>query len=149
MKKLLFGLIATVMLGLNVNATEVITKNTTNQNEADLARAKVIISIDWGRKSRDCSGFGICSITITVELEPTEISFRGTSNDKGNLSLELSDTGLKNLRSTFGSNTIILEEDYTLTDEACKALELRPGYTIKAGKYTVKSVGKGLYAVVL
>ena len=59
--------------------------------------------------------------------------------------LEMNDIGLKSVQSTFGSNTIIIEEDFVLSNEVCKSLGLKQGYTVKTGKYLLKEVSKGQY----
>lgn len=160
MKKLVFGLIATVMFGLNADAkTNLPLDNSTantitdvsDQTKVDDGKIKLTISIDWGRKSRDCRGFGICAVVVDIdfEIDPIEILFKGTSNDEGRLVLELTSKGLENIKKTFGSDTIVIEEDFRLSDQDCKNLELKAGYTIKAGKYQVKQDAKGVSYVTL
>jgi hypothetical protein len=120
------------------------------KNEID--RVKVIIKIDWGRKSQNCeSGFGICSVSVEVDLgiDLSNISFRGGADANGKLQLDITTRGMESIRKQFGSDVIILEEDFRLSDEMCKTLELRLGYTIKAGRYRPVKTTTGEYTVVL
>lgn len=142
MKKLLFGLIATVMLSLNANASNTV-KFVNNNSEKEITNAPKIpitIHIEFGRKSKGCTGFGICSMDITVDLE-----FSALANETGGLDVNFSDKGLARIKEVFGSSTVVIEENFTLSDELCKNLELRSGYTIKAGKYAVQKGADGNY----
>lgn len=110
---------------------------------------KVKITIDFGRKSRGCVGFGFCSIVIEGDIPLDQISFKGDVNSNGNLQLEVTKLGMESIFKTFGSKTIILEEDYTISNEVCKQIGLKEGYTIKAGKYTVMTDRSGVNSVIL
>jgi hypothetical protein len=142
MKKLVFGLIATVMFGFVGSATCIELNIPSVQKISKLDCLKVSIHINWGRVSKGCSGFGICGVTIDIE----DKAFSG-STQNGSFVLEMNDLGLKSVQSSFGSNTIIIEEDFVLSNEVCKSLGLKQGYKVKTGKYLIKTVSKGLYSV--
>jgi hypothetical protein len=144
MKKLVFGLIATVMFGF-VGSANCVEMNTPSiQKSSKLDYVKVSIQIDWGRVSRGCKGFGICDVTIVIDIENK--TFSGSAQN-GSFVLEMNDTGLKSVQSSFESNTIIIEEDFVLSNEVCKSLGLKQGYIVKTGKYLIKTVSKGFYSV--
>ncbi len=156
MKKLLFGFVAVIAFGLNVNAKEVLSTEKVSIKEEvvssksdsdDLLKIKVII--DFGRKSKDCTGFGICSITLESDIPLDQISFRGEANTNGNLQLEVTKLGMESITKTFGSKTIILEEDFTVSSEVCKQMGLKEGYTVKSGKYNVITDRSGVNYVIL
>lgn len=145
---MLFGLIATVMLSVSGNANEL--KNSIKQNsETSLfenLRIKISIHIEWGRKSRNCAGFGICSTDISVETELNEITAINEGN--GLFKIEFNDTQLSSIKKHFNSiDKITISEDYILPDEVCNKLELKTGYVIKKGEYSIKTIEKGYYSV--
>ncbi|CAM3673142.1 hypothetical protein FSS13T_26400 [Flavobacterium saliperosum S13] len=156
MKKLLFGFVAVIAFGLNVSAKEVVSTEKLSEKEAVVSSKsdsedllKIKITIDFGRKSKDCTGFGVCSIVLEGDIPLDQISFRGEANSNGNLQLEVTKLGLESIIKTFGSKTIILEEDFTVSSEVCKQIGLKEGYTVKAGKYTVTTDRSGINSVIL
>lgn len=112
--------------------------NSIDENKADIEadRWNVSFEINWGRKSRDCKGFGICGITIVIQFGVEQEDFQGINQD-GVLHLSLNQDGLKNINSFFGANEIVLEEDYVLSKEVTKKLGLKKGYRIKKGTYQI------------
>lgn len=149
MKKLIFGLIAVVFFGMGANA------GTLESNEKHIAETELIgtgltkimihIDVTWGRKSRGCKGFGICDVDFDVEIDQKNM-FSGTND--GNFTIVFDDEGLKNISNHFGdSSTITIEEDFNLSDKLCEVLELKPGYTVKKGKYNIQKIGEGTYSV--
>lgn len=156
MKKLLFGLVAVVAFGLNVNAKEIaLTKEVSGKEKVVFTESegdnnvKISIHFKWGRISRDCKGFGICDFYIDVDVPLDGVKFYATTNSTGNLELEVTKLGMESVKNTFGGNTIILEEDFTVSSEACKQIGLKEGYTVKAGKYTVTTNRLGVSYVIL
>lgn len=148
MKNLFLALVATVVFSGGqifsnnienekiINPTSEILKCDSFENIDDSSR-DISISIDWGRRSRDCRGFGICGITITID-----IVFRASSSD-GRLVLNFDEKTKKEVMSNFNENSIILEEDFMLPRELTSSLNLKDGYTLKAGKYSIKTTDNG------
>ena len=144
---------AIALFSFNANASEIVenqinevkTENITNIEDATNPRVRVSIDVDFGRRSRDCRGFGVCSVTITIEFS----FFQATTNERGNLVLEANQRGLEQVRSHFGSNTITVEEDYVLPADTAKQLGLASGYTIRAGRYTLADNGSGNFVTVM
>ena len=144
---------AIALFSFNANASEIVenqinevkTENITNIEDATNPRVRVSIDVDFGRRSRDCRGFGVCSVTITIEFS----FFQATTNERGNLVLEANQRGLEQVRNHFGSNTITVEEDYVLPADTAKQLGLASGYTIRAGRYTLADNGSGNFVTVM
>lgn len=153
MKNLFFSLMAIAMFSFNANANEIKentiaisgVENSTNSEDLTSARARLTLEIDFGRRSRDCNGFGVCRMVLTLEIN----FFSVTTNDRGNLVLEANSRGLEVVRSFFGSNTITVEEDYVVPAEITKPLGLAPGYTIRAGKYTLAADRSGNFVTTM
>lgn len=154
MKKLLFGFVAVVAFGLNVNAKEVVSAEKLVEKETLVSTKsegddllKISIHIEWGRVSRNCDGFGLCKTDIDIEFQFND--FFANVTKAGNLNLEVTKSGLESITKKFGGNTIIIEEDYLIPSDVCKQIGLREGYTVKAGKYTVVKNALGVNNVVL
>jgi len=129
MKKILFGLIATVFFGLNGYAQKT---NSDSQNQTSK------IHIEFGRKSKDCGGFGICKFTIDLEIEDVLAiinAFR--TNDNGvnlNLTKDFYNKNEKHLKNGF----LILEEDFVIEKSTSLKLGFKDSKTLKKGRYAVK-----------
>lgn len=148
MKKMVFGLIATIMMSVSGNANEV--KNHTIDElkikTVETLKARINIDITWGRKSKKCQGFGICDVDVSIEIDENKMT--GVNNGNGVFALEFNDTQLTILKKHFNSSEIItISEDFILSDNVCEKLELKRGYIIKKGEYSIKTLDKGLYTV--
>lgn len=151
MKKILFGLIATVMLSFVGNANEFKSNKLLNSDPSlkvdEVTKVKINLDVTWGRKSKECHGFGICDVDVSIEID-NKIGnlFSGTNN--GNFTLEFDEKGLKRINEIFQSNSILtIEEEYVLSEKVCRALELKSGYTLKKGKYKIQKNEIGTYYV--
>lgn len=145
---MLFGLIATVMLSVSGNANSV--KNNSIDElkfkKAETLKTRISIDVIWGRKSKDCKGFGICGVDISIEIDENKMF--GVNNGDGIFTLELNDYQLTVLKKHFGtSEKITISDDFILSDDVCEKLELKRGYIIKKGEYSIKTLDKGLYTV--
>lgn len=129
MKKILFGLIATVFFGLSANAQKT---SSDSQNQTSK------IHIEFGRKSKDCGGFGICKFTIDLEIEDilAIINAFKTSNDGLNINFT-KEFYSKNERF-LNSGFLTLEEDYIMDKETSLKLGFKYPKTLKKGKYAIK-----------
>jgi hypothetical protein len=133
MKKLFFGLLAMVMFGFVGNAKQLHEPIKLHGNHISPERATLVIHLEFGRVSQNCRGFGICDFDADILI--TRGPFTGGADSNGNLVLYINAEGIKKIISYFGSEKIVLEENYTLDDKACKDLGLRSGYTIRTGTY--------------
>lgn len=144
---------AIALFSFNANASEITENNTKecekieNANIDDVTnpRIRVTVTVEFGRASRECRGFGVCSVTVSAELS----FFQATTNDAGKLVIETNQRGFEQVRTHFGSNTITVEEDYVLPANTSKQVGLPTGYTIKAGRYTLADDGRGNFSVVM
>lgn len=145
---MVFGLIATVMFSVNGNANSLEANSNHELKTKTVETLKVRINIDitWGRKSKDCKGFGVCDVDVSIEIDENKMS--GVNNGNGVFSLEFNENQLTVLKKHFGSSEIItISEDYNLSDDVCEKLELKRGYIIKKGEYSIKILDNGLYTV--
>lgn len=150
MKKILFGLIATVFFGLSGFASDLSLNKSLNSDPIlkikEKTKVRITLDVDWGRKSKGCTGFGVCDVDIVIEVDEFRTGFSASNN--GSFTLEFDDKGLKSIYEHFKSDsTLKLEENYVLSDKVCKALELKSGYTLKKGNYKIQKTKEGTYSV--
>ncbi len=118
-----------------------------NSEKTIIAGPIIVISIEIGRKSRNCRGIGICNIGIG--LKNKKGMYEGT-NENGNFVLIFSQKGMSKIQEHFKGNEIILEEDYVLSENITKKLGLKKGYVLKIGTYSISSKKKdGTYSVTM
>lgn len=127
MKKLLFGLVATMML------------STFSFGQAKMVPTKEAqkIHIEIGRKSKDCGGLGIC--VFKIDLTPEELiqiinAFKTVDNQ---IKISFSQDFYKKNKGKLINNIIVIEEEFKLDEVTSKALGFEKGYTIKPGKYPI------------
>jgi hypothetical protein len=114
--------------------------------KAEKLKTKINNDINWGRKSKGCQGFGICDVDVSIEIDENKIF--GVNNGNGIFTLEFNDIQLTTLKKHFGtSEKITISDDFILSDDVCEKLELKRGYIIKKGEYSIKTLDKGLYTV--
>lgn len=155
MKKFLFATATVLLMSASVLAhakSEAIdlrkegndVEKISKKNDEVLEKIRVVIHLKWGRVSRDCQGFGICSADIDVVYERKE--FIGTTDGNGNFVLEITPDGLKSIEKYLGGPVLILDEDFALPVSLTKKLELKTGYKLKAGKYKIQT-GKAISSI--
>ena len=111
-------------------------------NKKNVKPIKIIITITlkWGRKSRNCKGFGICFFVdfggISVESKNKKSKFYAT-NEGGHLKLIITDEGKKEIEKYFGKSMVILGEDVPLPKGLIEVLKLEQK-VLKAGTYSLK-----------
>lgn len=105
-------------------------------NGGDATQKSVVITveIEFGRKSLDCQGFGVCRGRVSGGK-----GIFTASNREGSFVLGMQEKGLAKIQKRFKNNVIILEEDFVLPIEITKKLKLKEGYTLKTGKYKLKT----------
>lgn len=102
---------------------------------------KIKIKLDFGRKSKGCTGFGVCSLTLETEID-FPISVEVTKNE---MTLEMTEAGQQSVARYFGGNKIILEEDFVLSPEFDKQFGLPENTIWPAGTYNVVKTSAGTY----
>lgn len=128
MKKLILGLIATVMFAGTSYAqkTEVKTEG------------RPLIEFEFGRKSKNCGGFGICILRINISPELGAEIIQALLLPGGVLKVAMPPKFYKDHASAFQNGYLVVEEDYVIDRETTKAIGLKDNYTIKTGKYKVE-----------
>lgn len=108
------------------------------QNKSDSQNQVSKIHIEFGRKSKDCGGFGICKFTIDItfdELLDIIKAFRTSDNGINlNFTKEFYEKNSRILQSGF----LVLEEDFIIDQTTSSELGFRERKTLKAGNYKVK-----------
>ena len=137
MKTLFFSLLTCALFlpAFGVKATPV--------PQSDEVGPKITITIELGRKSKDCKRIGICKIGLeSIENQSGstgENTATGTAwIENGKLKVEFDRSSMTDAtyQTHFGSAKFQLEEDYVLSSEVAAALGVR-SYTIKTGAYTI------------
>ncbi len=99
----------------------------------------ISINLELGRKSKGCSGFGICKATIDIELGLSG----GMSDDGTNVILTFDNANYeKQMNNQFKGNQFILEEDFTFDASIAQALS-KPTITVRKGTYPVTKTASG------
>ncbi len=91
------------------------------------------IEIVFGRKSKDCKGWGICYFTI--EVEELSLSRMGYIPDSDEIQLAISKETFAANKDQFEGESFRLEEDVDLPDEVIEKLEIGRSVTLPAGEY--------------
>ncbi|HNS12265.1 MAG TPA: hypothetical protein PKM97_06585 [Bacteroidia bacterium] len=113
--------------------------------KAETAGTKItlIFDIEWGRRSRDCRGFGICRFHVDgqIELErPVKVSLE---NNIMELEVPL-DIAKKN-PNQFDNDMFIMEEDFEVDREISKEFGSQKSLILPAGKYRMKRLEDAVY----
>lgn len=155
MKKVIFGLIATVFMSvssfandkseLNLSERNLFSEECTlvpnygMENDIDIVKSKV--SIKLGRASRGCSGFGVCSLTATIDLLVVEIEIiYDPETSQETMALKVTPEFEQELVRYFGKSALILEEDFEVTEpEAIRELGLKNRFVMGKGTYSTKN----------
>ena len=148
---LVFSLVL-IELSLSTAIANPLPANLTPGESKTLLRPKVDISIEFGRRSRNCEGFGICKITLELEYE------RRANNGNGQLYLD--DVAKNTLVLQIDKSTnvsaacyntylkpgaFVVDEEFQVPLEISKKLELIGQKTIPAGKYKIEEIRGILY----
>lgn len=96
---------------------------------------KKAIYIKFGRKSKDCRGFGICIFEITLTVEDA-ITLITAILQKNRVHVSFPPKFVAENAEHFKDNKIVIEEDFVLDDNTARALGVK-SYVIKKGVYPV------------
>lgn len=130
------SLLAVTLLSTNVQASNYESCSNLNTKLEKDAKGLIKIKIDAGRKSKGCTGFGVCSFSAGADFGIIEIEI--VYGDQTKMTANVSEVSQKNIKEHFGKNAFILEEDFEITDAKTKeALGIR-NFTIKKGVYEVR-----------
>lgn len=134
MKKLLFGLIVTIMFGIAANAQKV-------------KEVGVKATFEIGRNSKNCNGLGICTkktikVEISIKVETKLTSSRsGLKNnqfygiiipqDLDTIRVYMTKENVDAIKKFTKNEDFIVDEDFLLNDDYLNL----SNYVIKKGKY--------------
>jgi len=113
----------------------------------------VSIKLEFGRRSQNCTGFGICIFEINGTFYMNDNSTLGTNEAIGNCSirenkLEISfeNMNAETIKQYFQESHFIMEEDFNLPKEVCEKLNIKT-YLIKKGSYPIIRSGKTIKVI--
>jgi len=90
-----------------------------------------VCHVSFGRKSKQCLGFGICFISTEVVMNA---SLR-LSDDQGTLIMDVPFATMRGYESDFSGPVITIEEQFDVSPEIQKAMGASKPLVIKEGKY--------------
>ena len=113
---------------------------------------KVTITVNFGRQSKGCSGFGVCSVVISAELmaRPSNTSGTGTAEvENGKLILTLNKSSMTREAMTkyFSNNKFTVEEDFQVAHEIVSPRDPASGQATGRRQYQPIIIRKGVYDV--
>lgn len=120
MKKLLFGLVVTLLM-LSAESS---------------SAQELSVHFEFGRKSQNCGGFGICILRLELKLD-LSIPAPLIGLRQGNVQIKFRPEFYLANKSKFQNGYLVLEEDFVMEQEITKALGLADGHRLKTGKYLV------------
>ncbi len=95
--------------------------------------------ISFGRNSKGCKGFGICT-SIWFTFNECTLS---TGDDGKTFVLEVPAANAGPYPEQFSQKSFIMEEDYTFPDEFQRNMNLPKPILIKAGSYKMEKTSTG------
>ncbi|MEN9609424.1 MAG: hypothetical protein RLZZ628_238 [Bacteroidota bacterium] len=123
--------------GVDVNPIDPTTTTT--------ATSRIKISVTFGRASKGCAGFGICSLSIELKqrLLPEESSTAQLINKKLSLTIGKNTLSKTTLNKSLSNGRFLIEEAFTIPADVAKQLGVS-AYTIPAGSYAIQDSGSSL-----
>jgi hypothetical protein len=106
---------------------------------------KIGLEFTIGRASRDCAGFSVCKVKVTVGWE-LRVANGGAGYGQvgadGRLQLEVLKSTMTDETNAryFTGGSFLVEEAYTLDPDVAQQLQVS-SYTIKTGSYPVRDMG--------
>ncbi len=95
--------------------------------------------IGFGRNSKGCKGFGICTSTWVTFNECT----LSTGDDGKTFVLEVPAANAGSYPEQFSQKSFIMEEDYSFSEEIQRSMNLAKPILIKAGSYKMEKSSAG------
>jgi len=103
-------------------------------NVASYAGPILRIQFEFGRKSCDCCGFGICIAEIILTIDNDNLLTKGDRKASAEVSIDGKSLIINFLKESmtestinkyFGSGYFIMEENYVLPKEICEKLKIK------------------------
>lgn len=116
------------------------------------AKLKVKVTVNFGRASKGCSGFGVCSIVISAEkmAKPSDNSGIGTAETKdGKLVVTLNKSSMTReaMEKYFPNNKFTVEEDFQVAENIVSPRDAASGQATGRRQYQPLVIRKGMYSV--
>jgi len=99
------------------------------------------LRIVWGKRSKDCHGFGICDMYITFVL--ADGAAVRLADDQRTLVLDVSEASVKGYETDFSGPTISIEEPFDVPAEVLKTIGSSSPFLISAGTYKLEKTKFG------
>ena len=129
MKTFLFSIAASLIL--IVSAQSQLKRSSAAPKTPEIQK----IYIEFGRASRQCSGFGVCKFSIDITIGEL-ISVINAFRSADGLSVQMTSEFFIRNRARFQDNALVLEEDFKLDAKTANALGF-DAFVLKKGKYPV------------
>jgi hypothetical protein len=111
-------------------------------------------TINFGRRSKDCTGFGICSIVISTEMAPPDRASgncaTGTAdlvNGQLSIAFKKSSMSRETIAKFFPNGKFVVEEDYQVAQEIISPRDPASGQATGRRQYQPLIIRKGVYNV--
>ncbi len=115
---------------------------------------RITITINFGQRSKGCTGFGVCSIVISAELSaanrPSSTSGVGIAdvvNDKLVVTLNKSSMTAECIAKYFKGNKFTVDEDFQVAQEVVSPRDPATGQASGRRQYQPLVIRKGMYDV--
>jgi len=105
----------------------------------DAYSTQITIKLTWGKKSKNCRGFGICRFDVSIISD----DILRLSDDHSTLMLDVTSADVKGYESYFFGPTITIEEEYEVPAEVQTALGSDKPLYIRPGKYKCEKTSTG------
>lgn len=112
-------------------------------------KIKITLTIEFGRISKDCRGFGICSFHISLTDKPdpgmlavNEAIGEAYFDDDGHFVIEFARQYLKSeTRNMYFDSMFRIEENFDIPVDVLDSLDYEGDYNIKKGQYPIDDRG--------
>ena len=136
MKKLLFGLIATVAIAFSSNAQDI-----KASKSIDLGFGKVS---SYAGPCENASGF--CSTKSTVPFN-TNTAYAGISKTAdGRVVIQMNEAYYRNISPALVNGTFVVDYEYSLPKDVLGPIGINTTYTVKPGVHKVNNID-GIYTI--
>ena len=148
-------IIAVIALGA-IFSTNTATANTyPSVSSLSATPLRITITINIGARSKDCSGFGICSIVISANMasesiKPSNNSSVGTAdvvNGKMTINFKKSSMTREAIAKYFANGQFRVDEDYQVAQEIVAPRDVATGQASGKRQYQPLIIRKGVYNV--
>lgn len=113
---------------------------------------RITITINFGQRSKGCTGFGVCSIVISAELSarPSNNSGSGVADNKdGKLVVTLNKSSMTReaLAKYFPNGKFVVEEDVQVAEAIAAPRDVATGQATGKRQHKPYNISKGVYNV--